>query len=685
MRQAVVAALLLTSLCQTPALAAEAASGTATPLIPREAIFGNPARSVGRISPDGRWLSWLAPKDGVLNIWVAPADNPSQARAVSAEKTRPIRFYYWSPDSAQVLYNMDDGGDENFKLHSVNVHTGQHRVLTPFPKVRNRVVGISPQVADRILVGLNHRDPRWHDVYSIDLKTGALTLVQQNDGYADFIADRNLNLRLAAKARDDGGTDYHRIMDGAIEPKPFLSIGLEDSLTTLPLGFNADGKTLYWMMSSGRDKAALVAQDMTNGKQTILGQSGRADVSDVLADPKTGEMQAYAVNYLETQWTALAPKIAPDIAFLQEKLNGEIEVTSRTLADDRWMVSASPTDAPPATYLYDRQARVLTRLFSTLPQLEAAPLVDMHSVEMRSRDGLTLTGYVSLPPGSDADGNARPDRPVPMVLLVHGGPWGRDTSGFTRLHQWLANRGYAVLSVNFRGSTGFGKSFISAGDLEWGGKMHDDLIDAVDWAIGQGIAAKDKVAIMGGSYGGYATLVGMTFTPERFACGVDIVGPSNLFTLLETIPPYWEALRRQFYRRMGDPTTEEGRALLRDRSPLFRVDAIKRPLLIGQGANDPRVNVRESDQIVAAMTAKNIPVTYALYPDEGHGFARPENNIAFMAIAENFLQPCLGGRAEPIGAALKGSSVRIQEGAAHVPGLEAAVAASAASTPPAAE
>jgi dipeptidyl aminopeptidase/acylaminoacyl peptidase len=297
----------------------------------------------------------------------------------------------------------------------------------------------------------------------------------------------------------------------------------------------------------------------------------------------------------------------------------------------------------------------------------------MHPREIASRDGLTLPSYLTLPPGSDANRDGVPDAPVPMVLLVHGGPWARDGYGFNSIHQMLANRGYGVLSVNFRGSTGFGKDFINAGNKQWGLKMHDDLIDAVEWAVGQGIAQKDKVAIMGGSYGGYATLAGLTFTPETFACGVDIVGPSNLETLLSTIPPYWAPMVKIFHERMGDPGTEEGRALLRAASPLYKADRIEKPLLIAQGANDPRVKQAESDQIVGAMKSAGIPVTYVLYPDEGHGFARPENNIAFFAIAENFLAECIGGRAEPLGDALKPSSAEIVEGAAHVKGLETAL------------
>jgi dipeptidyl aminopeptidase/acylaminoacyl peptidase len=294
----------------------------------------------------------------------------------------------------------------------------------------------------------------------------------------------------------------------------------------------------------------------------------------------------------------------------------------------------------------------------------------MHPREIPARDGLTLVSYLTLPPGSDPDGDGVPDQPVPMVLLVHGGPWARDGYGFNRAHQWLANRGYAVLSVNFRGSTGLGKDFLNAGNLEWGAAMHDDLIDAVEWAVDQGIAIRDKVAIMGGSYGGYATLAGLAFTPDVFACGVDIVGPSNLETLLESIPPYWEPQVKQFHERMGNPQTPEGLALLKERSPLHKAHAITKPLLIGQGANDPRVKQAESDQIVSAMQEDGIPVTYVLFPDEGHGFAKPTNNIAFNAVAENFLATCLGGRAEPVGDTLEASTAEIRTGRELIQGLD---------------
>ena len=655
----------LTALLLSSATAA-AAPVTTVPLIPRAALFGNPTKTQARISPDGKWLSWIAPQNGVLNVWAAPSDQPAAARAMTSETARPIRAHFWAPDSSQILYINDQGGDENFRLYSVDPTTGKQRTLTPFDKTRVEVVGISRLVKNRILIGINNRDSRWHDVYSLDLASGALSLVLRNEGYAGFTADEHLSVRLAAKARDDGGSDLFRVAANKVEAAPIATIGLDDSLTTNPLGFTADGKTLYWTDSRGRNTAALTAQDFATGHASIIAESPRADIGDVMTDPKTGRAQAYAVDYLRKEWTALDPAIGATLDWLKAELKGDLTVTSRTDADDRWTVAVDPVTAPIAYYLFETNPRRLTKLFVTRPELEGAALVEMQPTEIHSRDGLTMVSYLSRPATGAAPG------PLPMVLLVHGGPWARDNYGYNASHQWLANRGYAVLSVNDRGSTGFGKNFTNAGNLQWGAKMHDDLVDAVEWAVGNGVASKDQIAIMGGSYGGYATLAGVAFTPTAFACGVDIVGPSNLQTLLKTIPPYWEALKRQFYQRIGDPTTEDGRKLLDERSPLYKADAIVRPLLIGQGANDPRVNQAESDQIVGAMTAKSIPVTYLLFPDEGHGFARPQNNIAFNAVAENFLQQCLGGRAEPIGGTLKASSAQVKRGAQFVPGLSEA-------------
>ena len=667
--------ILLLAAAAMPFVAVPAIAQTNAPLIPREKIFGNPSQTAGRLSPDGKWLSWIAPRDGVLNIWVAPAANPKAAKALTNERVRPIRQYFWAPDSSQILFINDKGGDENFLLYGVDVTSGAQRTLTPFDKTRAQVVNISNDVKDRILIGVNNRDAKWHDVHSLDLKTGKLTPVLMNTGgYGGFIADEQLRVRVATKPTADGGTEFYRVVDGKVEAQPFEQIGLEDSQTTQPVGFTTDGKTLYWIDSRGRDTAAIVAQDVATAQKAVVAQNARADIGGAMSNPKTGRLEAYAVNYLKNEWTPVGDAVKADLEFLKSRLKGEIGVTSRTDADDKWIVAVDPVTEPSAAYLYDRKARTLTKLYVTRPELEGATLAAMHPVEIKTRDGLTMVSYLTLPPGSDADGDGRPEKAVPMVLLVHGGPWGRDAYGYNGTHQWLANRGYAVLSPNFRASTGFGKKFISAGDLQWGTKMHDDLLDAVDWAVGTGVTSADKVAIMGGSYGGYATLAGLTFTPDKFACGVDIVGPSNLNTLLSTIPPYWQAIRTQFYKRMGDPNTPEGQALLKERSPLFKADQINKPLLIGQGANDPRVNVKESEQIVEAMKAKNIPVTYVVFPDEGHGFARPANNIAFNAVAENFLAKCLGGRAEPIGTALKASTAKVEHGAEFAPGLQDALA-----------
>jgi dipeptidyl aminopeptidase/acylaminoacyl peptidase len=659
--------IVSTILATSPLAAAEVNS---VPLIERAKLFGNPVKANGRISPDGKWLSWTAPRDGVLNVWVAPVARPRDAKPMTDERQRPVRSYFWSPDSRQILFIQDKGGDENFLLYGVDVATGKQTSLTPFQKTRAEIVGLSNKHKDRILVGMNNRDPKWHDVYSLNLASGKLTLVQKNDGYGSFIADDDLKLRIASKERADGGTDFFRISNGRIEAKPFASVGLEDSLTTSPAGFTADGKTLYWIDSRNRNTAALVAQDVATGRTTVLAENAKADVGSILANPRTLRVEAYQAEYLKPVWTPLDPSVGAALDFLQSRLKASPVIQARTDADDKWIVSADPIVEPASVYLFDRHERTLTKLYTGRPELIGAPLVPMWPVEIKSRDGLTLPSYLTLPANADLNHDGRADAPVPMVLLVHGGPWARDEYGYVSYAQWLANRGYAVLQVNYRASTGFGKDFITAGNLQWGRKMHDDLIDSVDWAVANGVTTADKVAVMGGSYGGYATLAGLTLTPDKFRCGVDIVGPSNLFTLLQTIPPYWESGKQQFYQRMGNPTTEDGRAVLKAASPLTYADRITRPLLIGQGANDPRVNKRESDQIVAAMKVKNIPVTYVLFPDEGHGFARPANTIAFNAVAENFLQPCLGGRAEPIGSDFKGSTIQVLNGADYVRGLE---------------
>ncbi len=643
------------------------------PLIERDKLFGNPQRAGAALSPDGKWIGWRAPLNGVMNVFVAPANNMEDAKPITSSKDRPIRNFSWSGDSSMIMYIQDKGGDENFLLYGVDVATGKERNYTPFDKTRVILVGASYKDKDKLLIGLNNRNPQYHDVHLLDLKTGATTEIMRNDSYSGFIADDTLTLRMAQRSNAQGGSDYFNIVGGKVDEKPFASTGLEDSLTTAPAGFTHDGSLLYWIDSRDRNTAALYAQDMATGKRALVAENAKADIGGTLRDPKTGVVEAYSANYLRNEWTILDEDIKADWKFLSEQLKGDFGLQSRTDADDTWLVWNDPLVAPSTVYQFDRKSKKLTQLYVGRPELVGAPLVPMYPVEIKSRDGLNLVSYLTLPKSADANADGKADKPVPMVLMVHGGPWARDGFGFNGAHQWLANRGYAVLSVNFRGSTGFGKDFISAGDLEWGRKMQDDLTDAVAWAVKSGVAPKDKVAIMGGSYGGYATLAGLTYTPDVYACGVDIVGPSNLETLLKTIPPYWAPIVSQFHKRMGNPNTPEGLALLKERSPLYSADKIVRPLLIGQGANDPRVNKAKSDQIVSAMQAKGIPVTYVLFPDEGHGFAKPNNNIAFNAVTESFLAKCLGGRAEPIGETVRNSTAEVPAGAEYSPGLAAAL------------
>jgi len=645
------------------------------PLIPRDDLFGNPTRAAGKLSPDGKWLSWLAPKDDVLNIWLAPVDSPDNAKAMTEATDRPIRQYMWAPDSKSLLYIQDKGGDENFLLYGVDVVSGKETTLTPFENTRVDIVGGSESIRDKILIGLNNRDPQFHDVYLLDLNSSELTLIIENNSYAGFMADDTLTVRMAMRQNEAGGTDYFRVVDNQVEDSPFSTTEMEDALTTSPAGYTRDGSILYWLDSRDRNTAALYAEDVATGERTLIAENDKADIGGTIRDRETGEVQAYSVNYLKTEWTALDADLGAALEWLDSQLDGEFGISSRTDDNQTWIVWNDPLTAPTATYIYDRAAQTLTQFYVTRPELEGAPLQPMHPVEIKARDGLVLPCYLTLPAGTDLDGDGKPERASPMVLLVHGGPWARDDYGFASGVQWLANRGYAVLQVNFRGSTGFGKDFLNAANKQWGLAMHDDLIDAVDWAIGHGVTEADKVAIMGGSYGGYATLAGLTFTPETFACGVDIVGPSNLETLLETIPPYWAPMVKIFHERMGNPDSEEGLALLKAASPLYKADKITKPLLILQGANDPRVKQSESDQIVGAMKEAGVPVTYVLYPDEGHGFAKPNNNIAYTAITENFLASVLGGRSEAIGNTVKDSTAEILEGVEHVAGLADALSA----------
>jgi dipeptidyl aminopeptidase/acylaminoacyl peptidase len=645
-----------------------------TPIIPRQVLFGNPDRTSTQLSPDGTKISYLAPVDGVLNVWVGPADDPEAATPVTDDTDRGIRFYDWAYTNDHILYIQDKGGDENWRLYSADLNSGAIKDLTPVEGVQAQIQKVSPKFPHEVLVALNDRVPELHDLYRLNIATGERHLVRENIGFAGFVTDDDYNVRFALRMTPDGGNEMLKPAEED-DWELFVNIGMEDVLTTFPVGFDKTGKILFMTDSRDRNTAALVALDLNTGEQTLLAADSQADAGSVMVHPTDKNVQAVAFTYERKRWQVLDESIAEDLAYLRTVADGDVEVVSRTLDDRAWIVAYVMDDGPMRYYRYDRteQAQATNDraqfLFTDRKALEEWPLAKMQPVVIKSRDGLNLVSYYTLPLGSGSDGDARPDALLPLALFVHGGPWGRDEWGFDPFHQWMANRGYAVLSVNFRASTGFGKAFVNAGNLEWAAKMHDDLVDAVAWAVEEGIADPERVAIIGGSYGGYATLVGMTFTPETFACGVDIVGPSSLVTLIESIPPYWQPQIELFATRMGDHRTEEGRAFLTERSPLTHVDRIQRPLLIGQGANDPRVKQAESDQIVQAMQEKGIPVTYVLYPDEGHGFAKPENMLSFSAVAEAFLATCLGGRYEPIGDDFEGSSMTVPAGAGEVPGL----------------
>jgi dipeptidyl aminopeptidase/acylaminoacyl peptidase len=643
------------------------------PLIPRAQLFGNPTQTQGRVSPDGKWISWIAPRDGVLNIWVAPSNDLKNARPLTSEKVRPIRQHFWTANSERILYINDSGGDENFLLYGVDPKGGEVKNYTPFKKTRVQFYALSHKHRDEILIGLNNRDPQWHDVYRLNLKTGALKLVYENKGFGNFIADDNLVPRFAQREKEGGASEILRFDAG--KTQPFTEIPAADSITTNLLGLDSSGKTLYWVDSRNRDKAALIAQDVASGKTTVLGESTKADVANVLQNPITNVPEAYAVNYLREDWYAITPNVKADVEALNQLVKGQWTVQSRNDADTMWIVSVDEVVQPITFYVYDRKAKKLTKLFISRPDLADKKLAPMYGVEIKARDGLVLPSFVTLPVGASADGTFKPKKPLPLVLNVHGGPWAQDVFGFGTEQQWFANRGYAVLQVNYRGSTGFGKGFVEAANHQFGAKMHEDLIDAVKWAIDNGITTADKVAIYGGSYGGYATLVGMTFTPTTFACGVDIVGPSSLVSLIESFPEYWKPfMEGSWYRRVGNPAKPDERKELVERSPITRMDQVQRPLLIAQGANDPRVTRKESDSMVAALVDKKIPVTYVVYADEGHGFARPENRISFYAISEAFLGKCLGGRNEPL-TSFPGAKITVPQGADIVPGLTQAIAA----------
>lgn len=605
------------------------------PLIPREHLFGNPDKASPRISPDGTRLAYLAPDEGVLNVWVRTIGQDDD-RVVTRDRKRGIRMFTWAFDGRHLLYLQDLDGDENWHIWSVDLASNQIADLTPHAGVQAQVVALDSRFPDEMLLSMNLRDARLHDVYRADLQTGELALEVENPGdIVGWLADPDFRIRAAQAALPNGGFEL-RVRDTAESAWRSLVTWNPDDEGE-PYTFSEDGRSLYIASSVGSDTQELRLIDIATGEERTLASHPLADVTGVLPHPTEHRIRAACFTVDRAEWRVLDPSVAGDLERIQSLHSGEPSVVSMDLADRLWVVLYDQDTAPPSCHVYDRETRALSFLFTTRSKLQGAVLAEMRPVRIHARDGLTLTSYLTLPPGIEP-------RNLPLVLNVHGGPWARDGWGYDAEAQWLANRGYACLQVNFRGSTGFGKKFLHAGDREWGGKMHDDLIDAVRWAISEGIADPKRVAIYGGSYGGYAALVGAAFTPEVFACSVDIVGPSSIRTLIASIPPYWEPLRNIFVHRVGDPDTEA--EFLDSRSPLYKADQIVCPMLIAQGANDPRVKRAESEAIVAALRERGKEVEYLLFEDEGHGFARPENRLTFYAAAERFLARHLGGRFE---------------------------------------
>ncbi len=624
--------IVSTSLCFLLSLSAFAQPQT--PLIPRSVLFGNPERAAPQISPDGSMLAYLAPDQGVLNIWVRTLGKTDD-HAITNDRKRGIRNLFWQYDSKSILYAQDQNGDENWRVYQTTIATSHTRDLTPFDKVRADIVALEPSHPDIALIQLNKRDPKVFDIYRVNLQTGDLTLDTENPGdVAGFQPDHDLQVRAAQVTTPDGGTVI-RVRDNAKSPwRELMKWGPEETLGNIS-GFSPDNSALLVITSLDANAARLLSIDIATGKSTVISQDPQFDVSFVVTHPRTNKLQAVVFLRERRDFQILDPTLQPDLDALKKVRDADISDISRDLADDKWVVAFEGDDAPIYYYLYDRASRKATVLFSNRPALENFKLAKVKPIQYKARDGMTIYGYLTTPAGVDP-------KNLPLVVFPHGGPWGRDLWGYDPNAQWLANRGYAVVQPNFRASTGYGKLYLNAGDRQWAGTMRTDLLDAKDWAANQGIADPAKVCIMGGSYGGYATLAGVAYAPDAYACGVDIVGPSNLNTLLKTIPPYWSTLIAVFHKRMGD-----NEDFLRSQSPLFKADQIKVPLLIGQGANDPRVNKAESDKIVSAMRKNNKPVEYFVFPDEGHGFARPENRMAFNAASEEFLAKYLGGRYEP--------------------------------------
>jgi len=618
------------------------------PLIDRELFFGDPEIAGAQISPDGAFIAFIKPFKGTRNIWVKKTADPfTNAKPITADTKRPIPTYFWSRDSKYILFVQDKAGDENYNVYAVNPAdapaSGQDvpaaRNLTDVKGVRAAIFAVPRTEPDAIYIGLNDRDAAWHDLYKVKISTGERTLIRKNtERITAFIFDLKDQLRLATRSAENGDTEVLRV-DADKFTKVYSCSVFE---TCGPIRYHKDGERVYFQTNKGGD-VDLVRLELfnpTTGKEELVesdplkhvdfGNAMFSEVSDELI-ATTYDDERERIYWKDKQFEA-------DYKNLQKQLPGkEINFGSSTKDEKLFIIAANADTDPGSTYLFDRTTKKLTLQYQLRDKLNRAYLAPMKPVKYPSSDGLEIPAYLTLPKGVEA-------KNLPAVIVPHGGPWGRDSWGYSSLAQFLANRGYAVLQPNFRASTGYGKKFLDAGNKQWGDKMQDDVTWGVKYLVAQGIADPKRVGILGGSYGGYATLAGVAFTPDVYAAGVSIVGPSNLITLLESIPPYWEQIRKLFYERMGDPNTPEGKAQLLRQSPLTAAAKIKTPLLVIQGANDPRVNKRESDQIVIALRDRGFPVEYLVAPDEGHGFARPVNNMAMFATSEKFLAKYLGGR-----------------------------------------
>ena len=610
------------------------------PLIDRELFFGDPEISGAQISPDGKYIAFLKPLNKTRNIWVKKTDAPfDSAKPITNDTKRPITQYFWSRDGKYVLYAQDKAGDENYNVYAVNpADASAARNLTDLKGVRAVPYEVPRSEPDIIYVGLNDRDKAWHDLYKVRISTGERTLLRRNtDRVTGWVFDLGDQLRLATRSADNGDTEILRVDD-----KGFTKIYSCDVLESCaPVRFHPDGKRFYLQTNKGaEDLTKLVLMDAATGKEELVERDPEKRVDfDAAIFSEVSEQLIATVYQDEKQRIYWKDKtFEADYGFLRGKLpDAEINFGSHTRDEKLWLITAHADTEPGETLLFDRASKKLTPQYKIREKLPRQDLARMEAVHYESSDGLEIPAYLTLPKGVAP-------KNLPTLILPHGGPWGRDNWGYNTLAQFFANRGYAVLEPNFRASTGYGKKFLNAGNREWGDKMQDDITWGAKYLAAKGIADPKRTGIVGGSYGGYATLAGVAFTPDLYAAAVSIVGPSNLITLLDSIPPYWEAVRKTFYQRMGDPGTAEGKAQLERQSPLHSADKIKTPLMVVQGANDPRVNKAESDQIVIALRDRGFPVEYLVAPDEGHGFARPVNNLAMIAAAEKFFARYLGGR-----------------------------------------